>query len=62
MANYDAKTKDDKCIFCEIAKGNMPVASFWEDYEGFISSAGGTRIDDSRLKELAEKIKKSIQP
>ncbi len=33
MANYDAKTKDDKCIFCEIVKGNIPVASFWEDEE-----------------------------
>ena len=33
MANYEAKTKDDKCIFCEIVKGNIPVASFWEDEE-----------------------------
>lgn len=35
MANYEAKTKDDKCIFCEIVKGNIPVASFWEDEEFF---------------------------
>ncbi len=33
MANYDAKTKDNECIFCEIVKGNIPVASFWEDKE-----------------------------
>jgi len=31
MANYNAKTKDNKCIFCEIVYGNIPVASFWED-------------------------------
>jgi len=33
MANYDTKTKENKCIFCEIVKGNIPVASFWEDEE-----------------------------
>jgi diadenosine tetraphosphate (Ap4A) HIT family hydrolase len=33
MANYDAKTKENKCIFCEIVKGNIPVASFLEDEE-----------------------------
>lgn len=33
MANYEAKTKDNKCIFCEIVKDNIPVASFWEDEE-----------------------------
>jgi len=33
MANYDAKTKENKCIFCEIVQGNIPVASFWEDEE-----------------------------
>lgn len=33
MSNYEAKTKDDKCIFCEIVKGNISVASFWEDDE-----------------------------
>lgn len=33
MANYDAKTKENKCIFCEIVKGNIPVSSFWEDEE-----------------------------
>ena len=33
MANYDARTQDNKCIFCEIVKGSIPVASFWEDQE-----------------------------
>ena len=39
MAKYDAKTKDNKCIFCEIIKGNIPVASFWENkkYLAFLS-------------------------
>lgn len=39
MAKYDAKTKDNKCIFCEIVKGNIPVASFWENkkYLAFLS-------------------------
>lgn len=31
MAKYNSKTEEDKCIFCEIIKGNIPVASFWED-------------------------------
>ncbi len=31
MAKYDAKTKDNKCIFCEIVKGNIPSALIWED-------------------------------
>ena len=33
MANYDARTQDNKCIFCEIVKGSIPVASFCEDQE-----------------------------
>jgi len=33
MAKYDAKTKENKCIFCEIVSGNIGVASFWEDEE-----------------------------
>lgn len=39
MANYEAKTKDNKCIFCEIVKGNITVASFWENkkYLAFLS-------------------------
>ncbi len=36
MANYDATTKDNKCIFCEIASGNISTASFWEN-ENFIA-------------------------
>ena len=32
MAYYEAKTQDNKCIFCEIAKGNLETAGlFWED-------------------------------
>lgn len=31
MAKYEAQTKDNKCIFCEIVKGNIPCFSFWED-------------------------------
>ena len=33
MANYEAKTEDNKCIFCEIIAGKIPAASFWEDDE-----------------------------
>lgn len=33
MATYKAKTEDDKCIFCEIVSGNIPVADFWENDE-----------------------------
>jgi diadenosine tetraphosphate (Ap4A) HIT family hydrolase len=34
MAHYDAKTKDNKCVFCEIASGNLKTPGlFWEDYE-----------------------------
>jgi len=32
MAEYDSKTKDNKCIFCEIIKGNIKTPGvFWED-------------------------------
>lgn len=31
MANYDAKTEDNKCIFCEIVKGNIPAYKVWEN-------------------------------
>lgn len=39
MAKYEAKTKDNKCIFCEIVKGNIPSYTFWEDknYLAFLS-------------------------
>jgi len=31
MAIYDATTKDNKCIFCEIVSGNIKTAGkFWE--------------------------------
>ncbi|MFZ2205397.1 MAG: HIT family protein [Minisyncoccia bacterium] len=33
MANYEAKTTENKCIFCEIVGGRIPSASFWEDSE-----------------------------
>jgi diadenosine tetraphosphate (Ap4A) HIT family hydrolase len=32
MAEYEAKTKDGKCIFCEIVQGNISKdLIFWED-------------------------------
>jgi histidine triad (HIT) family protein len=31
MAKYDAKTKENKCIFCEIVKGTIPSNIFWQD-------------------------------
>lgn len=31
MGNYEPETADQKCIFCEIASGNIPNACFWED-------------------------------
>lgn len=31
MAKYEATTKDNKCIFCEIAKGNITSSIFWEN-------------------------------
>ncbi len=32
MAEYDSKTKEGKCIFCEIVKRKLPVHGFfWED-------------------------------
>lgn len=31
MAKYEPTTKDNKCVFCEIVKGNIPCSSFWED-------------------------------
>ncbi|MCX6757225.1 MAG: HIT domain-containing protein [Candidatus Nomurabacteria bacterium] len=34
MSEYDAKTKEGKCIFCEIVAGRFPVAGkFWENNE-----------------------------
>ncbi len=33
MAKYDSKTKEDKCIFCEIVANNIPASIFWEDSE-----------------------------
>jgi len=33
MAEYAAKTPDNKCIFCEIVAGRIPAPSFWEDDE-----------------------------
>lgn len=34
MAEYESRTKDDKCIFCEIVAGNIQVTGkFWEDEE-----------------------------
>jgi histidine triad (HIT) family protein len=37
MTAYNAKTKDNKCIFCEIISGNIKTpGKFWED-EKFIA-------------------------
>lgn len=34
MATYDATTKDNKCIFCEIAQGRFDTPGiFWQDDE-----------------------------
>jgi diadenosine tetraphosphate (Ap4A) HIT family hydrolase len=34
MANYNAKTKDNECIFCEIISGNIVTpGKFWENDE-----------------------------
>lgn len=34
MGKYEAKTKDNKCIFCEIINGNIKTPGvFWEDSE-----------------------------
>lgn len=34
MAIYDANTKDNQCIFCQIASGQIKAAGkFWEDEE-----------------------------
>ena len=39
MAKYNSTTKDNKCVFCEIVKGNIPSFIFWEDknYMAFLS-------------------------
>lgn len=31
MAKYEAKTKENKCIFCEIVKGTIQSTIFWQD-------------------------------
>jgi histidine triad (HIT) family protein len=33
MAKYEAQTAANKCVFCEIAAGRIPAASFWETDE-----------------------------
>lgn len=34
MAQYEAKTEDNKCPFCEIVKGNLQTPGiFWQDEE-----------------------------
>jgi len=33
MAKYDPKTKDNKCVFCEIVEGSIPANIFWQDEE-----------------------------
>lgn len=36
MTKYDAKTKENKCVFCEIVAGRIPANIFWQD-ENFIA-------------------------
>jgi len=48
MARYDTKTPEKKCIFCEIAKGNIPPlgnGKFWEDenFMAFLSPFPNTK-------------------
>ncbi|MFT4343348.1 MAG: HIT family protein [Candidatus Woesearchaeota archaeon] len=41
MANYESSTKEGKCIFCEIIKGNIQTPGiFWEDedFMAFLST------------------------
>ncbi|MCX6716629.1 MAG: HIT family protein [Candidatus Taylorbacteria bacterium] len=33
MGTYNAKTENGKCIFCEIASGNISTSDFWENDE-----------------------------
>jgi len=45
MTKYDSKTKDGKCIFCQMASGNInPDGLFWEDekYMAFIALTPNT--------------------
>jgi histidine triad (HIT) family protein len=45
MADYKSYTEDGKCIFCEIAKGNLQTPGiFWEDEEfmAFLSTYPNT--------------------
>lgn len=39
MAKYNSKTKDNKCVFCEIVAHNIPSCVIWEDknYMAFLS-------------------------
>ena len=39
MGSYEARTKEKKCPFCEIAAGRLPIASFWEraEFMAFLS-------------------------
>ena len=45
MAKYDHHTKEGKCVFCEIAKGNLKTPGlFWENdsYMAFLSTYPNT--------------------
>lgn len=33
MGKYEARTVNNKCVFCEIVLGNIPTISYWEDSE-----------------------------
>ena len=33
MSKYEAKTAENKCVFCEIVDGRIPAPIFWQDEE-----------------------------
>ncbi len=33
MANYEPKTEDNRCIFCEIVNGKIPASIYWQNEE-----------------------------
>jgi diadenosine tetraphosphate (Ap4A) HIT family hydrolase len=72
MADYNPKTKDNRCIFCEIVSGNIPAGIFWSDEEfmAFLSIDPNTKgfscvipkkhFDSDVLKMPDEELQKFI--
>ena len=53
MPKYESKTKENKCIFCEIAQGNFQTPGiFWEDkdFMAFLS------IDPNTYSQLSWRV------